>query len=169
MKKNILFSIALCVGLMLPTASFGSESSQTVWSRIASYFSGYKPQWPNLSEWATSFVNKLSDNQKYALYTALTVALGYTGYQYLKTGKSIDKEGILEGALGSAYATKLKDILNYNDARSIEAGLITLARAITTDIDNINKEDTPRATKITDLKRRIDAVHAKMLQRRALD
>ncbi len=81
----------------------------------------------------------------------------------------LTKEGILNGALGSTYAAKLRDILNYNDARSIKAGLISLANAITTDIDNINEENTSRETKMADLKRRIDAIHAKMVQRRARD
>ncbi len=82
---------------------------------------------------------------------------------------SLDKEGILNGSLGSAYAAKLGEILNYNDARSMKAGLIGVASAITTNINDINEEDTPRATKMTDLKRRIDAMHAKMVQRRAKD
>jgi hypothetical protein len=81
----------------------------------------------------------------------------------------LTKEGILNGALGSDYAAKLREVLNYNDARSIKAGLIPLANAITTDIDNINEENTPRETKVMDLKRRIDAIHTKMVQRRARD
>ncbi len=64
MKRNILFSFALCLGLLLPTANFGSEPSQTWSDKIVNYFTKYMPQW-----------------QKYALYAALIAALGYGFYK----------------------------------------------------------------------------------------
>jgi hypothetical protein len=82
---------------------------------------------------------------------------------------SLDIDGILNGSLGAEYASKLREILNYNDEKSKKAGLIALASAITTNINDINEEDTPRATKVTDLKRRIDVFYNKMLQRRLRD
>jgi hypothetical protein len=77
MKKNMLFSIALCLGLMLPGISFGAEVSQASWfGRLTGAFSSTNETIQNyLSGWATSLVSRLNDGQKKALYAALAVAL----------------------------------------------------------------------------------------------
>ena len=82
MKKNMLFSIALCIGLMLPAMSLAAEvGPQTWYGRITGAFSSTNETIQNyLSGWATSLVSRLSDNQKYALYAALAAALGTAGY-----------------------------------------------------------------------------------------
>jgi hypothetical protein len=85
MKKNMLFSLALCAGLLLPTANFGSESqgwynwARQGLSRGAQTLYSYMPQWQDLSRWATNFINRLSDERKQALAAALYFA-GYSTY-----------------------------------------------------------------------------------------
>lgn len=82
MKKNMLFSIALCIGLVLPAMSLAAEAGpQSLYDRITGVFSNTNETIQKyLSGWATSLVNRLSDNQKYALYTALAAALGTAVY-----------------------------------------------------------------------------------------
>jgi len=74
MKKNLLFSIALCVGLMLPGVSFGSESTQSTYDwikeKINSWYSYYMPQ--------TQASSEQGINQKKALLGL--AALGGLGY-----------------------------------------------------------------------------------------
>jgi len=86
MKKNTLLSIALCAGLMLPNAGFASQPQS--WYQ---YLSSYMPQW-DLGKWATNLVGSLSDRQKYALYAALTAALGYGYWKYAGTQQKTTQE-----------------------------------------------------------------------------
>jgi hypothetical protein len=83
MKKNILLSIVLCFGLLIPHASFASETGQDWYetlrsglSKGAQTLSSYLPEAPSVPTWAKKLVNRLSDNQKLALFTALATALG---------------------------------------------------------------------------------------------
>jgi hypothetical protein len=84
MKKNILLSIALCFELLIPHASFASETGHGLYETLRSGFSrgaqalsSYLPEAPSVPTWAKRLVNRLSDNQKLALFTALATALGY--------------------------------------------------------------------------------------------
>lgn len=94
MNKNVLFSITLCLGLMLPGVSSAAEpAQQSLYDRITGAFSSTNATIQNyLSGWATSLVNRLGDNQKYALYLALVAALGITGYTIYSSQGSTQEE-----------------------------------------------------------------------------
>jgi DNA-binding ferritin-like protein (Dps family) len=101
MKKNILFSLALCAGLLLPQGSFASQSwsdwgMQGLKSAAQAAYS-YLPSASSLSNWATNLVNSLSDEQKNSLRVALGMSAAFTaagsaGYYYTQRQQELPQE-----------------------------------------------------------------------------
>jgi hypothetical protein len=158
--------------------TYDNDTAMALWRHMTNVVNVIAQRYPNQEEMKTRLWQALTRSleelrrqraQRQQVQPRLSAQPTYTSSATTIPAMLLDKEGILNGALGSAYAAKLGDILNYNDARSIKEGLIGLASAITTNINTINEESTPRTTKMIDLKRAIDAIYNQMLQKRAQD
>ncbi len=70
---------------------------------------------------------------------------------------SLSLDGIMNGSLGSDYATKSRDVMNYNYDKARRGGFINLSTAMSKDINEINNDTSlNQSTKMTDIKRSID-------------
>ena len=121
MKKNMLFSIALCIGLMLPGISFGSEPTQSAYDwnwikeKINSWYNSYMPQVKALSEEEMN-AQKI---QTYALLGTMgMLGLGYLAYlQKDSKRKNIKKDDPIQAKIATnVYGMLPVDLTNtYGD------------------------------------------------------